>query len=384
MKDFLLLAIVLIIVVILLGLPSPFLPRVGVLDFRAYWSASYLLTHGGNFADPQQLIAVERRYTGWQENYAFMTWNPPWLLVLLAPYTLVSFERAAWSWILTNITLVLTSTWAIWSLSAAQPTARRFIWLPALIGFIYSPTLTAIAAGQVNTLVLAGLAGFLFFDSQANEVGAGSMLALTFVKPQLVYALLPVLVLESLVERRWRVVASIAVSLTILTTLVFILRPGFAAEYLAMLQGANLLNYQTPTIGGWLEMSFGWSWAKVAGVVIAPIGMILWWYHQRNLPTRTIVDAGLILSVLTVPFVWSYDFIVLLIPLMRIAGWIVDGVLFKFASIAIIMAIVLADAIIFYQRFTTDNEINFFWIPLFVGAIYIYISSRTRRQPTFA
>ncbi len=126
-------AILFVAIVIVLAMPSPLLRGVGESDFRAYWSASYLLTRGENFADPQRLFAVERGFTGWRENYPMVTWNPPWLLVILAPLTLVSFRQAVWWWLLTNVALAFSSSLVIWNLSVSQANVRRFIWLPLLI-----------------------------------------------------------------------------------------------------------------------------------------------------------------------------------------------------------------------------------------------------------
>ncbi len=385
MKNFVGAAIVVLMVAGSLLIPSPPIQSVGISDFRAYWSASYLLTHGENFADPQQLLAVERLHTGWQENYPMVTWNPPWLLVILAPYALVPFERAVWWWMLTNIAFVITSAMMLWKLSISRTKAQRFAWIPVLIVFAYSITLTTIAAGQVNVLVLIGLSGFLFFEAMKREASAGAMLALPLVKPQLVYLVVPTLILDFVRQRRWRALAGFGGLLAALTAIVFILRPGFVGEYLATFGSGRLFDYQTPNLGGWLQMLFGWSWAKLMGLAFLPLTVIIWWHYSENLETRVLVDGGVILSLITAPFVWSYDFVVLLVPLMSVVGWIGDGKLPQLDSIAIAFALIVADAMIFYQRFTSEGgEAYFFWIPLCVAAVYLYVWWRVRRQMAYA
>ncbi len=372
-----------LVCVLLLALRLPLPPSIGAIDFRAYWSAGYLLQHGENFADPSRLFQVERDLTMWSEGYPMITWNPPWLLPLLIPYTWVSFARAAWWWLLTNIALVFGSAVVLWQLSASSDRTRRLTWLAPLIAFAYSPTLVALVAGQVNLIVLAGLAAFLFFRDRHQDARAGVSLALTLVKFHLDYLTLAIVLLDDLRMRRWRALAGFFGTLLVLTAIVFVLRPSFLLDYAATIGGGGLLDYQTPTLGAVLAALAGWNGFKLIGIAILPLVIVVWWRAGSRWDFRTWIDATLIVSVITAPFGWSYDFVVLLVPLSRVMVWIAERKFKRADALAIVVSLLIVDGLMYYQRVVGSLESSFFWVPLVLAAVYAYAWAR-RSETAYA
>ncbi|CAG0948084.1 hypothetical protein ANRL1_04913 [Anaerolineae bacterium] len=366
----------------LLIIQPPLPPRIGQIDFPAYWSASYLLAHGENFGDPGRLFQAEKTLTTWPEDYPMLTWNPPWLLTMLIPYTWVSFDRATWWWLLTNITLIFISAVVLWQMSAANERTRRLALFAPLVAFAYSPTLATLIAGQVNVIVLAGLTGFLFFSTKRQHGRAGIALALTLVKIHLVYITIPLLLLRALREHRWRMLAGFFGTLAVLSSVVFVLRPTFLFEYNATVSGGGLLDYMTPTAGGILALLFGWNGFKLMGLVILPLGLWIGW-RASSVQVSMLVDATLLASVITAPFCWSYDFVILLVPLIPIIVSLVKEELTQ-ADASMIGAILLcADAVMFYQRVTTPGEEYFFWVPWLITGLFVWVRIR-RGQMKYA
>jgi len=355
-----------------LTLQPPLPPRIGEIDFRAYWSASYLLRHNENFADPARLFQIEQTHTGWHEDYPMVAWNPPWLFVLLLPYALVPFARAVWLWLLTSIVLVFVSALLLWQRDATNQSARRHVWIPTLAGFVFSPTLTALIAGQVNILVLFGLAGYLFFAVRRRDGMAGALLALTTVKPQLIYVTVPILLLDSWRASRLRVLAGFAIVLVGLSIVFLVMRPMALGDSVTTIVAGRLLDWETPTLGGVLAATLGWQWAKLMGLAIMPLAVLAWWKSVGRLDTRTLVDVTLLASVITAPFGWSYDFVVLLVPLMRVIAWIVDGALRFWDALLIVLVLLASNMFAFYERVLTPSEIYFVWMPLVVAGVYTY------------
>lgn len=364
-------------VILLLVMPPVLPPRIGQIDFPAYWSASYLLARGENFGDPARLLEIEQTLTTWPETYPMLTWNPPWLLVLLLPYTLVPFERAVWWWMLTNIALVSISAMALWKMRAVSMLARRATLWALVFAFAFSPTLTALIAGQVNILVLVGITGYLFFRQRQQYGWAGILLALTMVKPHLVYLTVPLVLYVEWQQRRWRVLGGFFGTLSALTLLVFFRRPTFLLEYATAVEGGRLFEYATPTIGGILALLLGWDGCKWIGVVILPLA--LWYAHRvKTFTVPNLVDVTLLVSVATAPFGWSYDFVVLLVPLVTILILLSEGTLRRDQVIVIGGLMLFADVLIFYQRVVSPAEFYFFWIPLAVAAFYVWVSIQRR------
>ena len=163
MKNILLIGGFFILLLALLFGPIPDIADVGRIDFTAYWSASYLLAHSQNFSDGEQLLTIQQQLAGWSEDFPIRAWNPPWLLTMLLPYTFVSFVRARWLWLMTNVVLLFSGSIMAWLASTSSPEVKKRAWISPIIAFIYAPTLTAFYMGQVNTLVFFGLALYLFF-----------------------------------------------------------------------------------------------------------------------------------------------------------------------------------------------------------------------------
>lgn len=373
-----------------LVLVQPPLPsRIGAIDFPAYWSASYLLAHGENFAEPSRLFQVERSQTSWPENYPMLTWNPPWLLPLLLPYVLVPFSRATWCWLLTNITLIFTGAVVLWQIDSTYPRTRRLAWVGALIAFAYSPTLVAIIAGQVNILVFAGLVAYLWLAlppraTPRRLLVAGAALAMTLVKFHLVYLTVPLLLLDAVRRRQWNILWGFGGALALTLAVVYSLRPGFIFEYAQTLGAGGLLQYETPTFGGIVADLTGWTVFKLIGIILLPLALLAWLREGSRLDPRTMVDVTLLASVITAPFGWSYDFVILLIPLLRIVVWMAEGLLPRAQVILLAIVLVGADAFSYYERFASPSEIYFSWIPWLIAVTYAFAWWQFNHHPATA
>jgi hypothetical protein len=288
------------------------------------------------------------------------------------------FIRATWLWLLTNIVLIFTGSVWVWLASTRGTDAQRLAWVAPLIAFVYSPALITLLMGQVSSLVFFGLAAFLYLEARNSRRLAGASLALPLVKPHLVYITLPIILLQATFKRQWSLLLGLATTLLGLTLLVFLLRPAFLADYARTVGGGSLLNWETPTLGGILAATWGWQGVKLMGIVLLPLAVALWWRGRQAISTRTLVDVTLLLSVITAPFGWGYDAVVLLIPLLQIIVWLVEGRFGRIESVGLVTALLLINAISFYQRSITINELYYFWLPLAIAAIYLYARQRVQ------
>lgn len=375
-----------LVCILLIIIQPPLPPRIGEIDFRAYWGSSLLLSRGESFADLNRLFVVEREYTNWTEDYPMVAWSPPWLSVLLLPYAFVSFERAKWLWLLTNIALVQISTVLLWrDACASHSSCHRFIWIALVAVFTFSMTLVALIAGQVNTLVLLGLAGFLFFSKERREVLTGLSLALTLSKPQLVYLTFPILVLELVHARRWRALGGCVGWLLLLILAVFVLSPAWLSDYWQMFSLGLAVERETPTLSGMMLVFFSTTWAKWFPLVALPIMLLCWYRWRTHLNLRSWIDISLLVGIPTASFGWSYDQIMLCIPLLSLIAWMVQAQLEYRDSILLALILIIGNLVTFYQRILTPSEVYFFWVPILILVVYAYAMMRwSRRRLAYA
>lgn len=376
MKNLLASAILIAIILALLFAPIPNLGEAGKGDYRAYWSAAYLLAKSENFSDSELLFSTEKQLAGWDGDFAVSTWNPPWLLTILLPYTLVSFTRASWLWLSTNIIIIFISTIMAWLASTSLYEVKKYAWLAPFIGLSFSPAMTALYMGQVNTVVLLGLSAYLILEKYQYLTGAGAALALTTVKSHLVYIAIPILTLKALWSRHWRFIIGLGGALLILTTTAFLLRPSFLIEYASHTSDGGLLDWVTPTLGGFLSDTFGWHWSKLMGLLILPVSILWWWSVRDTIQTPELVQITILISLITAPFGWGYDAIILLIPIIQIVVWIFEKRYHPVITAILMCALFITNALIFYQRVNMDSEVEIFWVPIIIALIYFLARSQ--------
>jgi len=371
------LKIVLLIVgvVIFLAVPSQLPAKIGAVDFRPYWSSSFLLAHGQDFSDPSTVDNVERTLTGWSEPFTMYAWFAPTGNLVLLPYTLFPFTRAAYYWLLTNITIVFFSALLIWR----NTTSRA--WIPLVATFGFSMTLLSLIFGQVNTLVVLGLALFLFFSELRRDYAAGASLVLTTIKPHLVILTLPLLLMDIMRRKQWRVFAGFTGALAGCALILFVFYSAWPISFWRLVTLGMDTARETPTISGLFVLAGDRIWGKWIWVVGLFVAVAVWWKRGKTWDRRALIDVSILAGMMIAPVGWSYDQVMLLFPLLRVLEWVVNGSLVRKDAIAVALVLVIADAITFYERILTPSEVWYFWVPLVVAVVYVF--AWQRRQTGF-
>ncbi len=365
--------VLLIAFALILALPVSLPGEMGAVDFRPYWSSTALLARGQDFGDPEIVDRFEREQTGWQKPYTMLAWFVPTGNVVLLPYSLFPFERAVFFWLLTNIAVVFTSALLIGRASQLPP------WMALAAAFSFSMTLLSLIAGQINTLVLLGLALFIYFSEKQLHWAAGASLALVTIKPHLVILTLPLLVLHLLRGKQLRVLGGLGAALLGCAVILFALNPTWPASFWRLVSLGLETNRETPTLSG-LLLAAGWpGWGKWLFVPAGLIAGLLWWARGRRWQLRAMIDLSLMVGLVVSPIGWSYDQVVLLLPLLRVLAWAVDGSLSKKASTALVAGLVFANLAAYVQRILSPSDVGFFWVPLFVLGVYLIAWQRTMK-----
>ena len=130
-------------------------------------------------------------------------WNPPWLLLWLSPMLFPPFPVSALPWMGLNIALLLAGALlARGAISAGTRLESRAAWLAA---GLFVPSLFALKSGQISVIHLVGAAGSLWCATRGRDFAAGLFLALTSVKPHVVYLLWIVAAWWVVIRGRWSV-----------------------------------------------------------------------------------------------------------------------------------------------------------------------------------
>jgi hypothetical protein len=329
----------------------------GTGDFRPYWSASYLLAHGQDFSDLSLMDQIERALTGWDKPFTMMAWFAPTGMVVLLPFTFLPFEKAAFFWLLTNILVLSATAFLLWS------DVRRKIWIPLLAVFAFPMTLLSLYVGQINTLVLFGLAVFISLKKPEHQYFRGIGLALTTIKPHLVILTLPLIILDSIYNKQWKILIGFFGSLLVCSVILFALYPSWPIGFWNLVSSGMSTVRETPTISGLIAFSTGQTWGKwlwFPGIVLL---FIIWWTQKEKWNAEKIIYLSIPLSLIISPIGWGYDQILLLIPILSLMNQM-DKVE-NYEKILITKGIFLFSifGIVFVMRIFSPNEIWFFWVP---------------------
>jgi len=171
-------------------------------------------------------------------------------------------------------------------------------------------------------------------------------------------------------KRNWSLFWGAASTLGGLTLIVFALRPSFITDYFTTVSSSSLLAWQTPTLGGIFAATLGWEWMRLMGLILLPIAIGIWWRYREQIAMPTLVAISLLLSVMTAPFGWNYDVIVLLIPSIQVAVWLVEQRFGWVNTVVLTLLLIAINYFNFRQRTQTMSEVYLFWVPLALAAVY--------------
>ena len=344
--------------------PDSFL--IGTGDFRPYWSASYLLAHGQDFSDLSLMDQIERTLTGWDQSFTMMAWFAPTGMVVLLPFTFLPFEKAAFFWLLTNIMVLSATAFLLWS------DVKRKIWIPLLAVFAFPMTLLSLYVGQINTLVLFGLAVFISLRKPEQQYLRGIGLALTTIKPHLVILTLPLIILDSVYKKQWKILIGFFGTLLVCSIILFALYPSWPVSFWNLVSSGMSTVRETPTISGLIAYTTGQDWGKWLWIPGLLFAISVWWIRKENLNSQKMFLILIPLSLLISPIGWGYDQIILLSTIIFILRQLKLIEIIKKMKV-IIICLFSIYVVIFILRIFGPNEVWFFWVPLFIGTLSYFL-----------
>ena len=287
-------------------------------DWFTYWGGGRGLLNGVNLYGPGDWAAVHRQYgSTWLENPIFI-YAPPTAAVF-APFAALSVELAGVLWVWLSEVLVVVSVW-IMALELRWRAFGKYVpWLFLTLA-LFLPVLLTLLMGQVSALSLALLVASALLWNHSRWFSGGLVFGLLVVKPQPVILVMPLMALWLLIHRRWQGLFGLALLLGLNALGSWLLYPSFLSDWLATVTNkVGGVISRMPTVWG---IAYGlvpgspaqlWT-APVLAVAILVFGIIvvLRWRGTVLQLMSTLV----VLSVLATLYLWNYDRVLLLMPLI--------------------------------------------------------------------
>jgi len=156
---------------------------------------------------------------------------PLYTIYLFLPLSLISsYPQAQAIWQVILEFALLMGVFVTFRIYRWQPRP----WLLAVTCFwsiLFYPGARSIILGQFAIVVFVFIALALWAVKEGKDISAGLCLALSTVKPQMVFLLIPLMLLWAICHRRWRVVGSFTISMAVLVLSSLLLVPTWVADF---------------------------------------------------------------------------------------------------------------------------------------------------------
>ena len=358
---------------------------VGAHDFVAYWTAFDLGTDSGDPYDEADLqraqVEINDRYEAGPQRF----WNPPWALVVLGPVLLLPFELAASMWLVLQMmggVVCAALSWRLLRPDRPDPPPGVLV-----LGVLFVPFFDGLMLGQMGVYVAVCLLGALVALRDGRDVTAGILIALLVAKPQTVLLVLLLIGVHVLVTRRWAVVWSSLAGVGAIVGSSALLFPSVWSGWDPL--GGSPTHWYSATVAGWIR---GWlpvgpdgppTWPILTIPLVAMLFALPWvWANAREIPWHA-VPGLLALSVLTAPYAWVSDSMVLVvIQIAAVVAATEDRR--RFAILGIAAAAIQVTALVVRSQDWSDQQ-HMIIVPLALLALHLVArragAYRYLRQP---
>jgi glycosyl transferase family 87 len=291
-------------------------------DSIQYWAAGKLLIHRQNPYDVKSTIELE-----WEQGYAqdrpVLVRTPPWSLFLFLP---LGLANAFWGWLLwmaasvASLILAMRLSWKMFG----KGDHLRSVFL--FVGYLFAPVLACLEAAQIGFVLLIGIVLLMFYETKRPYL-AGAALILPFAKPHLLIFFWVAFLIWVVARKKFAIAGGFIATLMVATILGLIFDPSAFQHYREMLRTAAIEGEFIPTVSGVLRLIFFRPYFRAQFLPLL-LGF-LWcvWFCIKNMANWSWRDHGLtvmVVSILTTPYGWLTDEVVLL-PAVLFAAMCIFG-----------------------------------------------------------
>jgi hypothetical protein len=329
MKQFGKIGTAVLLVVGLAVIVAVFLPQQEIVyDFIILYAANLGIINRVPIYDNQAITNLITGTTPATGDFTLFPYPyPPWYALSTFYLGFLSVDKAANAWMLLNIAMLVSSVLLL--TDGCTPIYRL---VTTLAGLIFIPALGLITVGQYSAPALLGAALFMYAARREDaSLTALGLLLMTF-KPHLGFLLLPAgllwLVFQKTDFGRRALWTTIGGGL-LLAGLSFVADPAWPLTYLRSLMSYTTLpgvasrdlsaSLPVLLVKGFLGESSTF-WTAWLSLVIATIMGLLFWRFRVLKNIETLVVGCTLITLLADPYLFNYDYVLLLLPLIYLAG----------------------------------------------------------------
>lgn len=282
-------------------------------DFQAYWIYGKTFLNGGN-PYSSEIVSLTAKSFGLPEFIAPL-YIPPHGLPIISVVALLDLDTARKLWFITCIFLIPFSLYVLSSINHQSLHLNKRLKLYILI-FIFLPFYLNLSLGQITPLLLFIYILSLQIITKGRYYCAGLLVSLLTIKPHLFLFVFLTFFILTIKVKKYDFLVGLITGVMILFLPAILINPEILPIYISnMLQ--NQAEWKTPTIASWLYLKFNLE-LTTARLIPLVLGVVVFGLFVKNWkissPDKLLIWANfaLLLSILTAPYLWSYDYILIL------------------------------------------------------------------------
>lgn len=349
-------------------------------DFFSLWLAARMTWSNQDPYDPGTWIGEHQALgADWISDDAFL--YPIGLAVALAPLGLLGLYEAFVAWVFLSLLMILLSVLLLLLAVRRGPDSSFQAVIPIILGtFAFRPVVVTVRNGQLGSLLLMLVVLALWLWERERWLLGGVLIGAILVKPSLGIPLGLLIMVWTLVTGRWRATIGLGLGVACVLGLGWLRDPHWIDKYIRIVSGkaSATLGY-APSLWGWVGLA-----CRDVPTCVVEIGLLLtvlvlsavmavFLMRRGNLAARLAVAIAIPAALLVTPYIWAYDQILLIAPIVLLAlemkdqgyPYIATAPILLFFSLASLLLIVVATSI------GRDAWSAFLSLLVLVGSIYL-------------
>ncbi len=343
-------------------------------DFFTFWLGANLTVNGKDVYDPQVWTEGHLRYgSTWLENQYYVYPLP--LAVLQAPLGLLPVKTAAILWLSLSMVSIFL---AVMFLGGYREYTKRPIHLIILLAgiFLSRPVIVTVLNGQLGAIFLIIFILAIYLIYHLHDYPGGILLAILLLKPTLGFPIVGLVIIYLLINRRWKAIAGFFLAVLGLACIGWLTRPDWIQAFIKLgLSKGQTVFLWTPTWWGLAASLCRWdspcaNMLGLSGSILLSVAAVLFTVRNaKHWSIWMIACMSVVMGLFLTPYLWAYDQVLLILPLL----WITIQYYRRYRpTFALVLPIVfsLLSYLLLIRAMNTSEDTSSVWMTIIIGLLF--------------
>lgn len=354
-------------------------------NFAFFWLAGKMTIDGENPYDETAYLVNHEKYgIKWQPNRIFPYPLP--LAILCIPLGFFEMGEAYIFWQVISLIFVAISIYILLNLTNNE--AAKILLIPIFLAMLFfGPEYLTLYTGTIGAFTLLILAIAIYLLEKENIIFAGILLALTMLKPPQGLTILLLAGIWFIAKRNWKAIIGIGSGGVLLLVIGLIQDPQWIQKFLGA-SDAVMNRTQGVHSNVWAFAFLICNGASICStllgvglslILLGGSGFILWqnrakWSNWEAM--NLIIPIGFVSTI----YLWAYDQITYIIPIVWIAGMLVQKSKSYLYSFLFLVLLIIISLFALVQQALTDKDLWSLGTTILV-LLFLFIAHKMKQKP---